>query len=159
MFEKLIYILAIVFTIFSFYKDDKKTKEALKEAIKSFENILPTVLFVMSILGVMLAILDKEFIAKLIGDQSGILGVIISSIIGSITMMAGFIAFPLGATLIKNGAGMAQIGAFISTIMMVGILTMPLEAKYFGKKITFLRNGLAFMFSFFVALVIGVIFR
>ena len=48
-----------------------------------------------------------------------------------------------------------QIGAFVSSLMMVGIVTMPVEIKYFGKKLTLLRNGLAFSFSFVVALFIG----
>jgi len=39
--------------------------------------------------------------------------------------------------------------------MMVGVVTMPVEIRYFGRKLTFLRNGLAFLFSFVVAYVIG----
>jgi hypothetical protein len=40
--------------------------------------------------------------------------------------------------------------------MMVGVVTMPVEAKYLGKKLTIWRNLLAFLFSFLVAWVIGV---
>ena len=47
------------------------------------------------------------------------------------------------------------IAAFISTLMMVGIVTFPVEIKYFGKKLTILRNLTAFVFSFIVALIIG----
>lgn len=52
-----------------------------------------------------------------------------------------------------------QIAVFVSTLMMVGIVTMPLEIKYFGKKATILRNSLAFVFSFIVAIVIGVVLK
>ena len=48
-----------------------------------------------------------------------------------------------------------QIGAFISTLMMVGVITLPLEISYFGKKTAILRNVLAFFFSFLVAFIIG----
>ena len=48
-----------------------------------------------------------------------------------------------------------QIGAFVSTLMMVGIVTMPVEMKYFGKKLTILRNIFAFIFSLLVAFIIG----
>ena len=50
-----------------------------------------------------------------------------------------------------------QIAVFISTLMMVGVVTIPIEIKYFGKKATFIRNGMAFVFSFIVAIVIGVV--
>ena len=49
----------------------------------------------------------------------------------------------------------SQIAAFISTLMMVGIVTMPVEISYFGKKATIVRNVAAFGFSFIVALVMG----
>jgi len=61
--------------------------------------------------------------------------------------------------LIKSGAGTMQIAAFISTLMMVGIVTLPLEIKFFGKKAAYLRNGLAFVFSLLVALVMGVVLK
>lgn len=41
--------------------------------------------------------------------------------------------------------------------MMVGIITIPVEIEYFGKKVTIIRNLLAFIFSFIVAGVMGVI--
>ena len=63
--------------------------------------------------------------------------------------------FPTAAMLLKSGAGYIQIAAFISTLMMVGIVTFPVEIKYFGKKLTILRNLTAFVFSFIVALIIG----
>ena len=46
-------------------------------------------------------------------------------------------------------------GAFISTLMMVGVVTLPVEIKYFGKKLAIYRNLLAFLFSFIVAYIIG----
>ena len=82
-----------------------------------------------------------------------------ASALGSITLIPGFVAFPLAAALMDNGAGIMQIAAFISTLMMVGIVTLPLEISYFGKKTALLRNGLALAFSFFVALVMGVILK
>ena len=41
--------------------------------------------------------------------------------------------------------------------MMVGIITIPVVIEYFGKKVTIIRNLLAFIFSFIVAGVMGVI--
>ena len=46
-------------------------------------------------------------------------------------------------------------GAFISTLMRVGVVTLPVEIKYFGKKLAIYRNLLAFLFSFIVAYIIG----
>ena len=151
------YGLAIVLLILSFVKDKKKTKMALKKAWKAFENILPEFLVVILLVGFLLAILNPETISKIIGAESGWFGVILAGIIGSVTMIPGFVAFPTAAILLENGAGYMQIAAFVSTLMMVGIITIPVEIKYFGKKISILRNVLAFFFSFLVAVIIGMV--
>ena len=151
------YGLAIVLLLLSFIKDKKKTKMALKKAWKAFENILPEFLVVILLVGFLLAILNPETISKIIGAESGWFGVILAGIIGSITLIPGFVAFPTAGILLENGAGYMQIAAFISTLMMVGIVTIPVEIKYFGKKISILRNVLAFFFSFLVALIIGMV--
>lgn len=159
MFTILLYVLTTGLLIVSFMKDKKKSIMALKKAWKSFENILPQFLSILIIIGIMLALLSPLTISKLIGQQSGWFGMIIASIIGSITLIPGFVAFPLASALLKNGAGFMQIAVFISTLMMVGIVTIPVEVKYFGNKATILRNALAFIFSFIVAAAIGVVLK
>lgn len=159
MFNLILYVTALTFLFLSFLKNKKKTKMALKKAWKSFENILPQFLSILIIIGITLSVLTPETISKLIGEKSGWLGVAAGSIVGSITLIPGFVAFPLAAALLESGAGLMQIAVFISTLMMVGIVTVPLEVKYFGKKATFLRNSMAFVFSYIVAAVIGVVLR
>lgn len=151
------YGITILLLALSFFKDKKKTKMSLKKAWKAFENILPEFLVVLLLVGVLLAVLNPEAISKIIGSDSGWFGVTIAALVGAITLIPGFIAFPTAAMLLQNGAGYMQIGAFISTLMMVGVVTMPVEMKYFGKKITILRNVIAFIFSFVVAYIIGLV--
>ena len=154
----ILYGLCIVLTLVSFFKDKEKTKRALINGIKSFENIMPQFLSILVIIGIGLTILKPETISKLIGNDSGILGVVLSSLVGSVIMMPTFVAFSTGNTLIQNGAGYAQVSALITTLTMVGVLTFPLEAKYIGKRGAFYRNFLAFLFSFVVAFFIGGVF-
>jgi uncharacterized membrane protein YraQ (UPF0718 family) len=136
-------------------KDKGKTKKAMIKACKAFENILPQFLGIITLVGIILAILNPDVISRIIGNSSGWLGVILASVIGSITLIPGFIAFPTAAMLLNSGAGYMQIGAFISSLMMVGVVTLPVEIKYFSKKTALVRNLLAFVFSFSVAFVIG----
>lgn len=152
-----LYVVTGLLLAFSFYKDKQKTKKALKKAWKAFENILPEFLVVILLVGLLLAIMNPEMISKIIGEKSGWFGVLLASVIGAITLIPGFVAFPMAALLLQGGAGYMQIGAFISSLMMVGVVTMPVEIKYFGKKLTIYRNVLAFLFSSVVAFVIGMV--
>ncbi|KNZ41837.1 permease [Acetobacterium bakii] len=151
------YGLAAIGLIVSLIKSKEKTKIALKKAWKAFDNILPQFLGIILLIGIILSLLTPQQISQVIGEDSGWIGVLIASVIGSVTLIPGFLAFPLAAALLDNGAGYMQIGAFVSTLMMVGIVTMPVEFLYFGKKATFLRNGMGFVFSMLVAVVMGVL--
>jgi len=151
----ILYSLAIILLIISAIKDRKKTKLALKKAWYSFEGIMPQFLAVICIMGITLSIVTPETMSKICGRESGLFGVIISTFLGAITLMPTFVAFSTANILLKNGAGYAQIAAMVSTLTLVGIVTFPLESKYIGKKAAFLRNFLAFLFSFVVAYVFG----
>ena len=151
----LLYGLALLGLGLSFFKDRGKTKMALKKAWKALEGILPQLLGIILLVGIMLAFFNADTISEIIGFRSGWWGVVLSAVVGAITLIPAFIAFPVADLLLKNGAGYMQIGAFVSSLMMVGVVTIPLEIKHFGKKATLLRNILAFLFSFLVALIIG----
>lgn len=155
MSNYILYGLTILLLVFSYYKNKKKTKMALKKAWKAFENILPEFLTVIMFVGILLAVFNAQLISRVIGSGSGWFGVIIAAAVGAITLIPGFVAFPTAAMLLQNGAGYMQIGAFLSSLMMVGVVTMPVEMKFFGKKLTLLRNLFAFIFSFLVAYIIG----
>lgn len=152
-----LYVIAILALSVSLLKSKEKTLLALKKAWKSFENILPQFLSILIIIGLLLAVLTPDQISKLLGRESGWYGVLIAAVIGSVTLVPGFIAFPLAAALLKSGAGYMQIAAFVSSLMMVGIVTIPMEVEYFGKKTAAVRNIAAFVFSLIIALVMGVV--
>ena len=151
------YALAGTLTVVSLVKSRQKTKQAFLKAWRAFENILPQFVGIMVIVGLVLAVLDPATISSIIGAESGWLGVALASIVGAVTLIPGFVAFPLAALLQQDGAGYMQIGAFVSALMMVGIVTLPVEFKYFGKKASLLRNAFAFAFAFGVAFVLGVV--
>ncbi|SNS49646.1 hypothetical protein SAMN05446037_101197 [Anaerovirgula multivorans] len=153
--ELILYGSALVLLLISYSKDKEKTKKALSKAWKSFENIMPQFLGIIFIIGLTLAILKPEVISSIIGESSGIFGVLFASVVGAITMMPTFVAFPTADMLLKSGAGYPQVAALVSTLTLVGVVTFALEAKYIGKKAAFYRNFVAFLFSFIAAVIIG----
>jgi uncharacterized membrane protein YraQ (UPF0718 family) len=159
MFSYILYGAAIGGLAVSFVKDRAKTKQALMRAWKPFHNLLPDFAGILALVGLVLTVISPEIISRIVGGESGLLGMGVAALVGAITLIPGFIAFPLAYSLLERGAGIMQVAVFVSTLMMVGFITLPLERKHFGPRITYLRNGLSFVFSFVVALVIGVVMR
>lgn len=158
MTSYILYGSCIFLLVISFIKDKEKTKTAIKKGLSSFENIMPQFFTIIIVIGILLSIIDTDTISKIIGSNSGFLGVLLASVAGSITLMPTFVAFSMASSLLQSGAGYAQVAALVSTLTMVGIMTFSLEAKYMGKEATILRNILAFLFSFIVALFVEAVF-
>jgi len=139
--------------------DRKKTLTAIKISYKKFINIIPAFLTMLILVSIVLFFVSDKMISNYIGNNDNFIGVILASLFGSITLMPGFIAFPLCGILLKKGVSYMVLSAFTTTLMMVGILTYPIEKKYFGVKVTIMRNAISFFIALIVALSIGFFFN
>ncbi len=157
-FNIALYLLAGIALIYSFRRDRQKTKRALQSAKNSFLNMLPMMLGIIGLIGVILVLIPQEVIGGLFGGTNP-LGMLLISIVGAVTLIPAFIAFPFASSLMKAGASTAAVALFITTLLMVGVITLPLEIKFFGKKFTLWRNALSFLLAIVIALLMGVILQ
>lgn len=147
--------ITIILLTTSFIFDKKKSISGLKKGIMMFLNLLPTLITILIIISSLLYFIPNELLLKLFGKESGLKGMILAAIVGSISLIPGFIAYPLGNILIKQGVSYSVIAIFITTLMMVGIVTLPIEKKYFGIKVALIRNSLSFIGAIVIGLLIG----
>ena len=150
-------IFAIACLIFALIKDITKTKQALAMALKSFFGILPTVLIIVIFIGLLLGFVPQSQISEIIGEQTGFLGVFVVAFLGSVLHIPSLISFPLAAALLENGASITSVAVFITTLTMIGIVTLPLEIKELGKKMALLRNGISFIIAIIIGIIMGMI--
>ncbi len=149
-------ITGLAFTI-SFFIDREKTKKAVKIAWKKFSKILPGYLKILMILSIVLLV-PNELIAQYLGESSSFLGIFLGGVFGSITMMPGFIAYPLAGVFLEQGVSRMVIASFVTTLMMVGVATYPVEKQYFGKSSTIIRNVVAFGIAMIIAIGMGIFY-
>ncbi len=146
-------ILTGVSLLLSYFLDKDRTVLGLKKGGKMFFNILHPFLNILILISIVLFFIPDSLIVHYLGVNSGWYGFGTAAVIGSITLVPGFIAYPLASTLLKQGATYAVVAVFLTTLMMVGIVTLPLEIRYFGKKAALLRN----IFNLIAAIIIGIL--
>ena len=154
------FILAIVTIcalIVSAFINRKKTLEGLKRGAKMFINVLFPFLTILILVSFFLSAISKETIIQWLGQSAGPDAYVIAALVGSISLIPGFIVYPMGSVLIKMGVGYPVIAIFITTLMMVGVFTLPLEAKYFGFKTAVIRNSLSFIAAIVIGLAVGLL--
>ncbi len=156
VFTLAIWVGTLIFLGISLAKDKVKTKQALKMALGMGKGMVVSILSIVFAIGLILTLLPPTEIATFLSDQSALLATIGGALLGAITLVPAFIAFPLVGTLVNAGVSVVPSVAFLTTLTMVGIVTFPFEKKAFGTKFTAIRNGLSFLFAIVIALVMGV---
>ena len=153
----LINLLAVTTLIVSALKDRHKTRQGLVIAYKTFFRILPMVLLVLMLVALIMGFINKQLISAWLGDSQGGLNVLIAAFLGSILMIPSIVGFPFAASKIKKGASLMAIGTFITTLTMIGFVTLPLEIKELGRRFAIWRNGLSLLIAIIIGILIGVL--
>ena len=153
-----LYIATAAAVLVSFLVSREKTLKALRITYKRFVKILPAFLTMLVLVSIVLFLVPEELISTYLGSNNRYVGVLIGATIGSVTLMPGFIAYPLCGILLKKGVAYMVLSAFSTTLMMVGVLTYPVEKAYLGVKATLIRNLISFAIALMVALATGLFF-
>ena len=149
--------LCVVLSGVSFALDKEKTLAGFKRGWKMFRNVLLPFLNILILISIVLYFIPPSVISNYLGANSGVLGFSIAAVVGSITLIPGFISYPIAAGLIQQGASYAVVATFMTTLMMVGVVTLPLEIRYFGRRVAITRNVLNFFAAVAIGLLVGLI--
>jgi len=137
-----LWLAAILAVLLSFVADRRRTLPALRRALRGFLGLLPALIGTLAATSLVLAALDPATLESVLAGE-GLLPVVIAIGVGSVALIPGFIAYPLAGILRDQGASIPVLAGFLTSLMMVGVLTLPVEAKVLGWRVALLRNLLA----------------
>ena len=140
-------------------RDRAKARQAAKVAVKSFVGIFPSMLAILGLVGLLLGLVPPEVIARYLGKGAGWAATVTATLIGAVMYIPSLVAFPLAGSLLRAGASVATIAAFITALVMVGTVTLPLEIRHLGKKMALSRNLFSLLFAFVIAVVMGMVLQ
>lgn len=154
----LIYIITGVAVITSLIADRGKTTKSFQIAVRKMLKIAPAFLAMTILVSIVLYLVPDETILRYLGQESKLQGSLIAYSLGSVSLMPGFIAFPLCGMLLEKGVPYMILSGFSTTLMMVGILTFPVEKAYLGTKVAVLRNLIYLVVAIVVTIITGLCF-
>jgi uncharacterized membrane protein YraQ (UPF0718 family) len=153
-----LYIITALLVAASFLANRARTVRALRIALRRFLEILPAFLLMLIFVSIALYILPDQAIARLIDHENKWAAMAAASGLGSISVIPGFIAFPLCGLLREKGVLYMVLSAFSTTLMMVGVVTFPIERAYLGLRLALWRNAIALLIALMVAIATGLYF-
>ena len=152
------YGITIIAVLISFIVNKGKTIKALKIAWKRLRKISLMMMTVIILVAVSLYFISDELILSILGNENMSFSLGAGALIGSIAMIPGFVVFPLCGLLAEKGVPYVVLASFTTTLMMVGIVSFPLERELFGLKFAVIRNTMSMVIAVIVSMVIGIVF-
>jgi len=132
--------------------------QAVRNAWNLFLKIFPMLMAVLVLTSLSLGFISEKLLTDILVGRGLLVGTVMAAVAGSVAAIPGFVAFPLAGILAARGVPFTVLGAFTTTLMMVGVVTFPLEKGYLGTKVALVRNLAGFATAIIVSVTIGLFF-
>ena len=151
-------VIALVLISIAYYRGDGLHIIGIKIASKMTVQILPMLIFAFLIAGMVQVLLPQEMIAKWIGADSGIKGILIGTVAGGLSPGGPYVSLPIAVAMLRAGAGVGTMVAFLTGWSLWAISRLPMEFGILGWKFTLIRLACTFFFPPIAGLIAHLLF-
>jgi len=139
-------VIAVALLIWGYQKGGGEHILGLESAGNMLIQMIPLLIFAMIIAGMIQVLIPPAMISKWIGAESGFRGLLIGTAIGGIAPGGPFVSLPIAAGLLRAGASVGTMVAFLTGWSLWAISRLPLEFGLLGWKFTLIRLACTFFF-------------
>jgi uncharacterized membrane protein YraQ (UPF0718 family) len=139
-------VLAITLLIIGYYKGQGQHIGGLKSSLNMTVEILPLLFFAFIVAGMVQVLLPHEMISKWVGVESGMRGIFLGTVAGGLSPGGPFVNLPLAVGLLRSGASIGTMVAFLTGWSLWAIARLPMEVGILGWKLTLIRIASTFFF-------------
>jgi len=131
--------LAIALLLIGYYRGQGQHIVGVKSALNMTVEILPLLVFAFVVAGMVQVLLPRELLSKWVGVESGMRGIIIGAVAGGLSPGGPFVNLPLAAALLRSGASVGTMVAFLTGWSLWAVSRLPMEVGILGWKFTLIR--------------------
>ncbi len=134
-------LFLIVFTIvlFTIFLYPQLGLYALVFTGKNIINVLFMLIPIFICIGLLDVWVKRETMIKIMGEKSGIKGILISFLLGIITAVPIYALLPIAGMMLKKGSKIANVIIFICSCVSIRIPLLLFEVSSMGWKFTLIR--------------------
>jgi len=139
-------LLAIILTFIAYNRGGGEHILGLKSTGNMLIQLVPLLIFALIVAGMVQVLAPQEMISKWVGAESGFRGLLIGTAMGGFTPGGPFVTMPIAAGLLRAGAGIGTMVAFITAWSLIAVARLPMELGVMGWKFTLIRLACTFFF-------------
>lgn len=122
---------------FAHMRNRQAHAEAASQAWRHFRSLAPRIPFALVAAECIGRLLPREHVAAWLGDQAGLTGVLLASVMGGLLPGGPMVAFPLAIALFRADAGAAPLVALITAWSLLAVnRTLLFELPLMGARFT-----------------------
>ncbi len=140
--QKALVIISIAATIGLYIINPEKGQNALENAGSTFTRVLLLIIAGTLLGSVIENVIPEELITNVLGEGSGVKGILIAALLGSFVPGGPYVIYPILASLYAAGVGLAPIITFIFAWSSVALGRVPFELAFFENKVVLTRIAL-----------------
>ena len=139
-------VIAVVLLFIGYQKGGGEHILGLKSAGNILIQILPLLILAFIVAGMIQVIIPHEMISRWVGAESGLRGILVGTAIGAFTPGGPYTTMPIAAGLLRAGASVGTMVAFLTAWSLWAVTRLPLEVGLMGWKFTLIRLACTFFF-------------
>ena len=139
-------VLAIALLYIGYQKGGGEHIVGLKSAGNLLVQIIPLLIFAFIVAGMIPTLIPHGIISRWVGVESGFRGLLIGSALGGLMPGGPFVSMPIAAGLLRTGASIGTMVAFITAWSLLAVSRLPLEIGLMGWKFALIRLACVFFF-------------
>ena len=139
-------VIAVALLFVAYQKGGGEHILGLKAAGTTLLQIMPLLIFTFIIAGTVQYIIPIDTVARWVGTESGIRGILIGTVTGGFTPGGPVTSLPIAASLLKAGAGVGTMVSFMTGWSLWAFSRIPLEIGLMGWRFTVIRLACTFFF-------------
>jgi uncharacterized membrane protein YraQ (UPF0718 family) len=151
-------VIAVALLIVAYQRGGGEHILGLKSAWDILLQVLPLLIFAFIIAGIVPLLIPSEMISKWVGAESGFRGILIGAAFGGLTPGGPFVSLPIAAGLLKAGASIGTMVAFMTAWALWAFSRLPLEIGLMGWKFTAIRLASTIFFPILAGVIANLFF-
>ena len=108
-------------------------------------SVVPLLIAAFLIAGLIQVLVSRETVTRWLGEESGWRGIALACIGGALIPGGPYVYYPIAAVLLKSGASLGVLVAFVTAKNLWSVSRLPLEFALLGPQLTAVRFAVTFV--------------
>ena len=136
----ILWLIALACAVMAYRRGDDSFRRGLKITWRYTLVVGPRIVMALLLAGILVALIPEATMARWLGQEAGLRGILLASLVGGIIPGGPILSFPIALAMLKAGVGLPQLVAFLTGWSVIALhRVIAYEIPLLGWRFTAVR--------------------